>query len=91
MYVDLLGAATVDATDATHATDKALAGRKKNRLYDDLAARSRQRDRLLASPLTDAQSSAELDELLREMTALENELTLLDTQPRTNPAVHRRC
>ena len=85
MLVDLLGAATVDATDADRRPDKAASG-AENRLYDDLAARSRQRDRLLAARCRRA-SSAELDELLREMTALENELTLLDTRPRTNPAV----
>jgi CHAT domain-containing protein len=78
MLVDLLAAASVASPDAG---DEAVAARR-TRLQDDLAARSRQRDRLLASPLGDAAADAGLGELLREMAAIENELTLLDTRTR---------
>jgi len=74
MLVDLLAEARPSETSGA-----ALAARRAG-LQDDLAARSRQRDRLLASPLTNASADAGLAELLREMAALENELTLLDTR-----------
>jgi CHAT domain-containing protein len=77
--VDLLSAARVASHDSV---DGAAANR--NRLYDDLAARSFQRDSLLAAPLTDAMTKEELDRVLREITALENELTLLETQEGAN-------
>ncbi len=84
MLVDLLAAASVDADDTILDDDVAA---RRSRLYDELAARSRQRDRLLANPLADEDAGAQLDDLLREMTALENELTLLDTRGRANPAL----
>jgi CHAT domain-containing protein len=78
MLVDLLASARVD-TDQT--VDATLAARR-SRLQEDLAARSRQRDQLLAGPLANAKADAQLAELLQEMAALENELTLLDTRTR---------
>ena len=74
--VDLLSAARVESRDSVDAA----AAANRNRLYDDLAARSFQRDSLLAAPLTDATAKEELDGVLRAITALENELTLLETQ-----------
>lgn len=81
MLVDLLAAARIVGEDAPDEETRS----RRSTLYDELAARSRQRDRLLASPLEDAEASGKLDELLREMATLENELTLLDTQARSNP------
>ena len=71
--VDLLSAARVQSRDSVDAANR-------NRLYDDLAARGFQRDSLLAAPLTDATTKEQLGRVLREITALENELTLLETQ-----------
>lgn len=78
--VDLLSAARVQSRDAV---DAAVAA-NRNRLYDDLAALGFQRDRLLAAPLTDATMKEQLDRVLREITALENELTLLETREGAN-------
>jgi len=73
MLVDLLSSATVASRNSADSANR-------SRLYDDLAARGVQRDRLLAAPLTDAAAKEQLDRVLREITALENELTLLETQ-----------
>jgi CHAT domain-containing protein len=78
--VDLLSAARVESRDPVDAAVTA----NRNRLYDDLAARSFQRDSLLAAPLTDVSTKEELDRVLREIAALENELTLLETQQGEN-------
>jgi CHAT domain-containing protein len=82
MLVDLLAATRVEATDGLDEVSRS----RRRQLYDELAARGRQRDRLLADPVADAEASKKLDDLLREMAALENELTLLDTRARLNPA-----
>ncbi len=74
--VDLLSDARVESRESV---DAAVAA-NRNRLYDDLAARGFQRDGLLAAPLTDARTKEQLDRVLREIAALENELTLLETQ-----------
>lgn len=80
MLVDLLSAAAVDSSSSADG----MAAANRSRLYDDLAARGVQRDSLLASPLTDATSKGQLDRVVREITALENELTLLETQEGAN-------
>jgi CHAT domain-containing protein len=80
MLLDLLAAASIDSDDAL---DETLVQRR-TKLYEDLAARSYQRDRLLANPIDSAATQGRLDGLLDEMTTLENELTLLETQARQN-------
>lgn len=82
MLVDLLAAAGVDANDGLDEESRS----RRRELYDDLAARARQRDRLLADPVGDADASRKLDDLLRDMATLENEVTLLDTRARTSPS-----
>jgi len=76
MLVDLLSSPTVDSRNP----EAVAVAANRSRLYDELAARGFQRDRLLAAPLTDATDKDELGRVLREITALENELTLLETQ-----------
>jgi len=83
MLVDLLAAARVVSNDALDAEARS----RKSTLYEELSARSRQRDRLLASPLDDGEASETLDALLREIATFENELTLLDTRSPANPAL----
>jgi CHAT domain-containing protein len=83
MLVDLLADARVDTLEAVSEESRST----RNRLYDELSARSYQRDRLLALTSADAAAKKQLDELLREIVTLENELTLLDTRAHTDSAV----
>jgi CHAT domain-containing protein len=78
MVMDLLREASVQSR--AH-LDPGLLGKQRD-LYEELAAKRYQRDRLLEKHVLDAAAKQTVASLLNDMTELENELNLLETDLR---------
>lgn len=76
MMVDLLSEATHVPTKPASQIDR------RGKLYEEMVAKSHQRDRLLEGGASDPRAAHQLNSILDELTALENELTLIETDLR---------